>query len=127
MAGLGLKLNNLYIVFLQTSIPVVSDRHFSSLTRRLDRIFADAYFHHREAFEQAEAESSLYACFLALTRRFELVLTEYMIIPTDGHNVVGDSLKPHLLDHLGMNFDDQTCSTEVITSSDNNKNELDMI
>ena len=38
----------------------------------------------------------------------------------------------HLLDHLGMNIDDQTSLTEVITnrssnSSNNNNNELDMI
>ena len=47
------------------SIPPASTRHFSSLARRLGRIFAHAYYHHREAFEQAEAESSLYARFLA--------------------------------------------------------------
>ena len=50
--------------------------HFSSLARRLGCIFAHAYFHHREAFGQAEAESSLYFLyfhFLTLTERFELV------------------------------------------------------
>ncbi|KAF7969612.1 hypothetical protein HWV62_26859 [Athelia sp. TMB] len=50
--------------------------------RRLGRIFAHAYFHHREAFEQAEAESSLYARFLALTSKFELVPAEFLVIPT---------------------------------------------
>ncbi|KAF8808556.1 Mob1/phocein, partial [Phlegmacium glaucopus] len=62
-------------------IPVASHRHFSSLARRLGRIFAHAYFHHREAFEQAEAESSLYARFLALTERFDLVPAEFLVIP----------------------------------------------
>ena len=63
------------------SIPASSYRHFSSLARRLGRIFAHAYFHHREAFEQAEAESSLYARFLALTSRFDLVPAEFLVIP----------------------------------------------
>ncbi|RDX54628.1 Mob1/phocein [Lentinus brumalis] len=63
------------------SVPAASHRHFSSLARRLGRIFAHAYFHHREAFEQAEAESSLYARFLALTSKFELVPAEFLVIP----------------------------------------------
>ncbi|KAF8908508.1 Mob1/phocein, partial [Gymnopilus junonius] len=63
------------------SIPQTSHRHFSSLARRLGRIFAHAYFHHREAFEQAEAESSLYARFLALTSKFDLVPSEFLVIP----------------------------------------------
>ncbi|KAG6837090.1 hypothetical protein H0H93_014982 [Arthromyces matolae] len=63
-------------------IPQSSHRHFSSLARRLGRIFAHAYFHHREVFEQAEAESSLYARFLALTAKFDLVPAEFLVIPT---------------------------------------------
>ncbi|KAF8996207.1 Mob1/phocein, partial [Cyathus striatus] len=63
-------------------IPQTSHRHFSSLARRLGRIFAHAYFHHREAFEQAEAESSLYARFLALTYKFHLVPAEFLVIPS---------------------------------------------
>ncbi|KAL1753973.1 Mob1/phocein [Schizophyllum commune] len=62
-------------------IPTSSHRHFSALARRLGRIFAHAYFHHREAFEQAEAESSLYARFLALTQKFDLVPAEFLVIP----------------------------------------------
>ncbi|KAI0305277.1 Mob1/phocein [Multifurca ochricompacta] len=64
------------------SIPAPSHRHFGSLARRLGRIFAHAYFHHREVFEQAEAESSLYSRFLALTCKFDLVPPEFLIIPT---------------------------------------------
>ncbi|GBE87574.1 hypothetical protein SCP_1102510 [Sparassis crispa] len=63
------------------SIPPASHRHFSSLARRLSRIFAHAYFHHRAAFAQAEAESALYARFLALTARFNLVPVEFLVVP----------------------------------------------
>ncbi|KAF9236039.1 Mob1/phocein, partial [Melanogaster broomeanus] len=65
------------------SIPQTSHRHFSSLARRLGRIFAHAYFHHREVFEQAEAESSLYARFLKLSSQFDLVPSEFLVIPED--------------------------------------------
>ncbi|KAH9038565.1 Mob1/phocein [Lactarius pseudohatsudake] len=74
------------------SIPPPSHRHFGSLARRLGRIFAHAYFHHREVFEQAEAESSLYARFLALTCKFELVPPEFLIIPT--HSTAFEDAEP---------------------------------
>lgn len=77
------SLNSIIRAFrgISLSIPPTSYRHFSSLARRLGRIFAHAYFHHREAFEQAEAESSLYARFLKLTGQFDLVPTEFLVIP----------------------------------------------
>ncbi|EJD05475.1 Mob1/phocein [Fomitiporia mediterranea MF3/22] len=76
------------------SIPQPSVRHFSSLARRLGRIFAHAYFHHREAFESAEAENSLYARFLALTSRFELVPPEFLVIPPRMTNTDASSTSP---------------------------------
>ena len=60
------------------------------MARRLGRIFAHAYFHHREAFEQAEVESSLYARFLALTSKFDLVPSEFLVIPTTRSNNSGE-------------------------------------
>ncbi|KAJ6608264.1 Mob1/phocein, partial [Mycena sp. CBHHK59/15] len=79
-------------------IPPTSHRHFTSLARRLGRIFAHAYFHHREAFEQAEAESSLYARFLALTEKFDLVPADFLVIPPRALAQPGErrgSLGPH--------------------------------
>ncbi|KAF8630992.1 hypothetical protein AX15_002684 [Amanita polypyramis BW_CC] len=77
-------------------IPPASHRHFSSLARRLGRIFAHAYFHHRDIFAQAEAESSLYARFLALTTQYDLVPPDFIVIPptrvvtTDGEGEEND-------------------------------------
>jgi hypothetical protein len=73
-------------------IPHTSHRHFISLARRFGYIFAHSYFHYREAFEQAEAESSLYARFLALTSKFDLVPAEFLVIPprltlSDGNDI----------------------------------------
>ncbi|KAI0064994.1 Mob1/phocein [Artomyces pyxidatus] len=76
------------------SIPTTSHRHFSSLARRLGRIFAHAYFHHREVFEQAEAESSLYGRFLALTSKFDLVPQEFLIIPRISPEDHGSDVEP---------------------------------
>lgn len=66
------------------AIPITSTRHFSSLARRLSRIFAHAYFHHRELFEQAEAENALYERFLGLVRHFGLVQAEFLVIDWEG-------------------------------------------
>ncbi|KAH7869786.1 Mob1/phocein, partial [Lentinula edodes] len=66
------------------SIPVPSVRHFSSLARRLGRVFAHAYFHHRDLFEQAEAESSLYRRFEEMVGRWGLVPREFLVIPSLG-------------------------------------------
>ncbi|KAL4068557.1 Mob1/phocein [Scleroderma yunnanense] len=84
------------------SIPQTSYCHFSLLARRLGRIFAHAYFHHREAFQQAEAESSLYARFLKLTSLYDLVPPEFLVIPEraiqpDGRSQEGDIEPPRLL------------------------------
>ncbi|KAG8999447.1 hypothetical protein FRB93_013186 [Tulasnella sp. JGI-2019a] len=75
-------------------IPAASTRHFGSLARRLSRIFAHAYHHHREAFEQSEAESSLYARFLLIANKFELVPAEFLFIP-GGNNDTNDSSQQH--------------------------------
>ncbi|KAF9072921.1 Mob1/phocein [Rhodocollybia butyracea] len=71
------------------SIPAPSYRHFASLARRLGRIFAHAYFQHRALFEQAEAESSLYRRFEEIVARWNLVPTEFLVIPTKEDVQVG--------------------------------------
>lgn len=83
-------------ILIRLQIPQTSHRHFSSLARRLGRIFAHAFFSHREVFEQAEAESSLYARFLALTSKFDLVPAEFLVIPSglyDGDSRERDSFR----------------------------------
>lgn len=77
-------------------IPPGSHRHSPSLARRLGRIFAHTYFHHRDIFAQAEAESSLYARLLALITRYDLVPPDFMVIPptkviTDGEGDENDT------------------------------------
>lgn len=60
----------------RTFIPTTSLRHFGSVTRRLSRIFVHAFEHHRDVFEVCEAETSLYARFLALVQAYDLMSVE---------------------------------------------------
>lgn len=57
----------------RTYIPTTSLRHFGSVSRRLSRIFVHAYEHHRDTFEECEAETSLYARFVALVKAYDLI------------------------------------------------------
>ncbi|KAG8740709.1 hypothetical protein FRC10_003959 [Ceratobasidium sp. 414] len=77
-------LNSTRVFPSRLSVPPSSYRHFSSLARRLSRIFAHAFYHHRELFSQAEAESSLYARFLSLSHQHSLVPPELLVIPLEG-------------------------------------------
>ncbi|KAJ3862933.1 Mob1/phocein [Lentinula novae-zelandiae] len=95
------------------SIPVPSVRHFSSLARRLGRVFAHAYFHHRDLFEQAEAESSLYRRFEEMVGRWGLVPREFLVIPSLGKendlNKLDDESRKReepRLEAAAVNFDD---------------------
>ncbi|WVF69818.1 hypothetical protein IAT40_004597 [Kwoniella sp. CBS 6097] len=62
-------------------IPQASISRFPSLFRRLSRIFSHAYYHHRETFSLAEAETSLYARFLGLCEKYDLVGSNLLPIP----------------------------------------------
>jgi hypothetical protein len=82
----------------QNSIDITDDRiqirsgsldQFPSLFRRLSRIFSHAYYHHRETFHLAEAETSLYARFVALCEKYDLVGSNLLVIP---RHVVADTL-----------------------------------
>lgn len=61
------------------AIPSSSVKHFASLARRLSRIFAHAYFHHREIFEHAEAENALYERYAPLLPALFLRTTYYAL------------------------------------------------
>ncbi|PIA13248.1 Mob1/phocein [Coemansia reversa NRRL 1564] len=56
-------------------------KHFQSMVRRLYRIFAHTYFHHREFFERQESATYLYARFVRLARKYELAPESQIIIP----------------------------------------------
>ncbi|KAJ1999865.1 hypothetical protein H4R26_004882, partial [Coemansia thaxteri] len=58
-----------------------SVKHFQAMMRRLYRVFAHAYFHHRDFFERQESATCLYARFVRLARRHDLTPESLIIIP----------------------------------------------
>ncbi|KAI8610721.1 Mob1/phocein [Chytriomyces sp. MP71] len=66
----------------RVTIPSTSHKHFASLARRLYRVFAHAWFHHRAVFDAFENETCLYKRFLYLTTiEFELIPEKLITIP----------------------------------------------
>lgn len=68
------------------SVPEPSLKHYQSIARRLYRIFAHAWFHHREVFESFENETSLYRRFLRLSEEYKLIPKQLIIIPDPNGN-----------------------------------------
>ncbi|KAJ3037502.1 hypothetical protein HK097_003493 [Rhizophlyctis rosea] len=67
----------------RVTVPESSIKHFQNIARRLYRIFAHAYYHHRELFSEFEIESHLYARFLSFSKHFKLIPEKLIIIPPD--------------------------------------------
>ncbi|KAI8066246.1 Mob1/phocein [Gilbertella persicaria] len=81
--GATILLNNSKYFPSRISVPEPSLKHFQSIARRLYRIFAHAYFHHREVYESFENETHLYARFLKLSQTYELIPNSLVSIPND--------------------------------------------
>ncbi|KAI9023746.1 mps one binder kinase activator-like 3-like protein [Phycomyces nitens] len=79
--GATTLLNNAKYFPSRISVPEPSLKHFQSIARRLYRIFAHAYCHHREIYEFFENDTSLYARFRLLSRKYELVPLNLITIP----------------------------------------------
>ncbi|KAJ8663639.1 hypothetical protein O0I10_000887 [Lichtheimia ornata] len=79
--GAAMLLNNSKYFPSRISIPQPSLKHFQSIARRLYRVFAHAYFHHREIYQTFENETSLYARFLLLSQTYELIPPSLVTIP----------------------------------------------
>ncbi|CAO3610379.1 unnamed protein product [Mucor hiemalis] len=83
--GATILLNNSKYFPSRISVPEPSLKHFQSIARRLYRIFAHAYFHHREIYEYFENETSLYARFLLLSQTYNLIPASLVSIPDAGN------------------------------------------
>ncbi|KAF9994823.1 hypothetical protein BGZ79_000380 [Entomortierella chlamydospora] len=80
--GASALLNNVKSFPSRICVPEGSVKNFQSIARRLYRIFAHAYFHHRDIFDAFEAETSLYERFLKLSRTRQLITAKLIIIPS---------------------------------------------
>ncbi|KAG0371172.1 hypothetical protein BGZ54_009531 [Gamsiella multidivaricata] len=88
--GASALLNNIKFFPSRICVPEGSVKNFQSIARRLYRIFAHAYFHHRDIFDAFEAETSLYERFLKLSRTRQLITEKLIIIP--GPSYEGDTV-----------------------------------
>ncbi|GIQ87635.1 MOB kinase activator family protein [Kipferlia bialata] len=57
----------------RNTIPLSAGKFFGSIVRRLHRVFAHAYYHHRPQFDQFEAETHLCQRFNVFVVKFALM------------------------------------------------------
>ncbi|KAF9428843.1 hypothetical protein BGZ94_000791 [Podila epigama] len=79
--GASALLNNSKHFPSRIALPASATKNFSSIARRLYRIFAHTYFHHRDVFDAFEAETSLYERFLKLCKARGMITDKLIIIP----------------------------------------------
>lgn len=73
----------------RVSVPESSHKHFQSIARRLYRIFAHAWYHHRDKFNEFETETRLYERFLLFsTKHFKLISDKLITIDNGAFYVV---------------------------------------
>jgi len=65
------------------SVPETAEKMFQSIARRLYRIFAHVYFHHRPIFDRFEASTHLYERFIYLVHDHNWIPEKLCIIPSD--------------------------------------------
>jgi len=67
----------------RVTIPASSTKHLLSIVRRLYRLFAHAYYHHKDIFTEFESEMHLCARFTHFARRFKMMSSDLFIIPDE--------------------------------------------
>lgn len=67
----------------RVAISASSTKHLLSIMRRLYRLFAHTYYHHKEIFAEFESEMHLCARFTAFSRRFNMMNKDLYIIPDE--------------------------------------------
>ncbi|KAF8472070.1 Mob1/phocein [Kalaharituber pfeilii] len=65
-------------------------KHLSSIFRRLYRIFAHAWFQHREVFWEVEGEWGLYLFFKTVAERYNLIPEDNLTIPPEAEGPLGE-------------------------------------
>jgi hypothetical protein len=73
---------------LQTSV-----KHLASIFRRLYRIFAHAWFLHREVFWEVEGEYGLYLFFKTVSDRYQLIPEDNLLLPPEAEGLTGGKSK----------------------------------
>lgn len=69
----------------RTEVSPVNAKYFQSMARRLYRIFAHVYYHHRQIFDEMEAEMHLCARFSHFVMKFNLMSPSMLLVPQDAY------------------------------------------
>lgn len=69
----------------RSSVPLPSGKYFQSMARRLYRIFAHVYYHHRQIFDEIEAEMRLCARFSHFVIKYQLMSPSMLLVPQDAY------------------------------------------
>eukprot|EP00927_Polykrikos_kofoidii_P075153 TRINITY_DN71224_c0_g1_i1.p1 TRINITY_DN71224_c0_g1~~TRINITY_DN71224_c0_g1_i1.p1 ORF type:complete len:252 (+),score=35.08 TRINITY_DN71224_c0_g1_i1:51-806(+) len=70
----------------RSEVPTSNLKFFQSMARRLYRIFAHVYFHHRAVFDRIESELHLCARFSHFVMRFKLMSPSMLLVPQDAYD-----------------------------------------
>jgi hypothetical protein len=129
--------------FYRISIPEPSLKHLQAIARRLYRIFAHAYFHHRETFEFFEVqlycilrdvcmiksdmttknETCLHSRFLRLSQKYSLIPKSLLIIPHDSESNEQDTASQE--SHIILSRRSSTSTVqEIADDGETSPNEL---
>eukprot|EP00929_Paragymnodinium_shiwhaense_P060936 TRINITY_DN30421_c0_g1_i1.p1 TRINITY_DN30421_c0_g1~~TRINITY_DN30421_c0_g1_i1.p1 ORF type:complete len:259 (-),score=56.51 TRINITY_DN30421_c0_g1_i1:247-1023(-) len=71
----------------RSEVPAENAKYFQSMARRLYRIFAHVYYHHREIFDELEAQMHLCLRFSHFVMRFRLMSLSMLLVPQDAYEV----------------------------------------
>lgn len=63
------------------TIPDPSYKHLTNMIRRLYRILAHAFYHHKSLFMEFEAETRLFERVVKLSKEFELIPEDQLVVP----------------------------------------------
>eukprot|EP00742_Colponemidia_sp_Colp-10_P002599 GILJ01002775.1.p1 GENE.GILJ01002775.1~~GILJ01002775.1.p1 ORF type:complete len:254 (-),score=33.38 GILJ01002775.1:675-1436(-) len=106
-------LNNPVAFPCRSSIPHESLFYFPNIVRRLYRIFAHAFFHHREQFDLMESNTHMCERFTYFLMKFGLMQSKLLLIPVEAF-----SAQPHsfLNSSYGGGAVGQTVSSQGLLS-----------
>lgn len=71
----------------RSEVPASNAKYFQSMARRLYRIFAHVYYHHRQIFDEIEAEIHLCARFSHFVMKFKLMSPSMLLVPQEAYEV----------------------------------------
>jgi len=71
----------------RTEVSPCNAKYFQSMARRLYRIFAHVFYHHRQIFDEVEAEMHLCSRFSHFVMRYKLMSPSMLLVPQDAYDL----------------------------------------